>query len=518
MGYCQHFPYSVILLFRANNINNTQNGGINMKKLITYLVLAAVLVSATVAFAQGALPGSGWWSGEQIQNVGSSDANVTVTAYDKSSSTTYNATTTIASGAAFTFTPNNFTGMPDGFQGSAVASADQPIKAIVNITNRQSGSLGVGGGKAAAQYQGIGHEMVDTTLYFPLAKGDHYGKTTTFYIQNAGSSAATATATFVMRNGDTHTYTTPSIGPNQMVAFSVFDATSFNPSTNDGKVGNLMVTSTQPLAGTVVEHFTTEAVATIAQGTRGFTLADFDTKAYAPVIKNSRFNRFTGIQVQNVSSGNINITVKYAGTAGSCAGNSYTDTATAVVPGASYTFIQLPGHTNLPSNCTASATIEATDNIVAIVNEAYVSTYVSAGHSQRAVTSSAISAGSATTKISIPLFKDDRFSKRTGLQIQNIGSAQASNIVATFVCSGGSSFTAISKPQTVNAGAAVLFYHPSTQGSLFTSGNPFASANVNCSVTVTSDQPIVAIANESVTPGASFEQDNNNYEGFNLAP
>lgn len=489
-----------------------------MKKIVTYLVLIAVLVSATVAFAQTGLPGSGWWSGEQIQNVGSSDANVTVVAYDMSSSNTYTANATVSSGAAYTFTPNDFASMPDGFQGSAVVSADQPIKAIVNVTNRQSGSLGVAGGKAAAQYQGIDGSMVDTTLYFPLVKGDHYGKTTTFYIQNAGTSAATATATFTMRNGDTHVYTTPSIGPNQMVAFSVFDAGTYSPSSNDGRVGGLVVTSSQPLAGTVLEHYTTESPATIAQGTRGFTSADFDTKAYAPVIKNSRFNRFTGIQVQNVSGGDVDITVTYAGTAGACAGNTYTDSVTGVADGTSHTFVQLPGQTNLPSDCTASATIEATGNIVAIVNEAYVSSYVSAGNDQRAVTSSAIPASSATTKISVPLFKDDRFEKRTGLQIQNVGSAQATNIVATFVCSGGASFTAVSKPQTVDAGAAVLFYHPSTQGSMFEAANPFASDNVNCSVTVTADQPVVAIANESVTPGAALAQDNNNYEGFNLTP
>jgi hypothetical protein len=39
---------------------------------------------------------------------------------------------------------------------------------------------------------------------------------------------------------------------------------------------------------------------------------------------------------------------------------------------------------------------------------------------------------------------------------------------------------------------------------------------VNCAVSVSSDQPVVAIANESVIPGGSLEQDNNNYEGFNL--
>jgi hypothetical protein len=492
-----------------------------MKKVIslfTVLVTTMVLL-VSVASAQSNLPGGGWWSGEQVQNVGTADATVIVTAYDKSSTNTYTAQQTIAPGAAYTFVPDSFTGMPSGFQGSAVVSSDQPIKAIVNVTNRQSGSYGVTGGKAAAQYQGIDSSMVANTLYFPLAKGNHFNKTTTFYIQNAGTSAATATATFRMRNGDVHVYTTPSIGPNQMVVFSVLDAPTYNPNNpnNNARVGGLEVTSSQPLAGVVMEHYTTENPATIAQSTRGFTSADFDTTAYAPVIKHNRFGRFTGIQVQNVSSGPINITVTYLGSAGACAGNTYTDSATNVPSGASYTFVQYEGSTNLPANCTASATIVGTGNIVAIVNESYRSDSIPAS-GQSAVTSSALPAHSATTKISVPLFKDDRLGKRTGLQIQNVGTVQATNIVATFACSGAATFTAVSKPQTVAAGGAVLFYTPSDDPGMFTTANPFSSNNVNCAVTVTSDQPVVAIANESVIPGGALQQDSNNYEGFNLTP
>jgi len=481
-------------------------------------ILALLLVSAVAA--QSNLPGGGWWSGEQVQNVGTGDATILVTAYDKNSQTTYQTQAVVAAGAAKTFVPSDFSGMPSGFQGSAVVSSDQPIKAIVNVTNRQSGSYGVSGGKAAAQYQGIDGSMVSTTLYFPLAKGDHYDKTTTFYIQNAGTAAATAQAVFRMRNGDVYTYTTPPIEPNRLVVFSVLDAPDWNPPSNDGRVGGMQITSSQPLAGVVMEHYTAENPATVAQSTRGFTSADFDTRAYVPVIKNNRFGRFTGIQVQNVSSGSIDITVTYKGTAGACAGNTYADSATNVAAGTSYTFVQYGGSTNLPEDCTASATIEGTGSIVAIVNESYRSDYLAAhpGLDQRAVTSSAIPDSSATTEVSVPLFKDDRYGKRTGLQVQNVGTAPATNIVATFSCSGAASFTAISHPQSADVGGAVLFYTPSDDPGMFTSANPFSSNNVNCAVTITSDQPIVAIANESVTPGSGVEQDNNNYEGFNLAP
>jgi hypothetical protein len=444
-----------------------------------------------------------------------------VVAYDKDSTATYQAQDTVASGASRTFMPSDFSGMADGFQGSAVVSSDQPIVAMVNVTNREAagGTLGVSGGKAAAQYQGIDGSKVANTLYFPTAKAGHWDKTTTFYIQNAGTSSISPVATFTMRNADTHTHNLPAIGPNQMAVFSLWDASTFSdtgqPASWDGRVGGMSITAAGPMAGVVMEHFTTESPATILQGTRGFTSSDFDTTAYAPGVKHNRYGRFTGIQVQNVSGGAINVTVTYEGTAGACAGGTYSDSATGIADGASQTFVQYEGSTNLPANCTASATVVGTGNIVAVVSESYRPDSIPAS-GQAMVVSSAAPDSSASTSLSAPAFKDDRYDKRTGLQIMNVGTAQATNVVATFSCTGGASFTAISNPQTIDAGSGYLFYTPSDDAGVFTSGNPFASNNVTCGVVVTSDQPIVAIANESVIPGGTLEQDNNNYEGFNL--
>jgi hypothetical protein len=312
-----------------------------------------------------------------------------------------------------------------------------------------------------------------------------------------------------------------------MVLFSIFD-TSYDPAgkPNDGKVGAVTVVSSggQPLAGVVMEHYTAETPATIAQSTRGFTNADFSGTAYAPIIKNNRFGRSTGIQVQNVGTSPIDIRVTFKGFAGDCAGDTVVETQTGILGGASAIFNQRPGQTSLDENCTASATIETTTGggqIVALVSESYITPPASG---QASVTSFAVPAVSATTKVSVPLFKDDRFEKRTGLQIQNVGSVTATNIVATFACTGGATFTAISNPQTAASGASVQFYTPSNQTGTeptFDPAHPFVSNNVNCAVTVTADQPIVAIANESPIPanqGGTLEQDNNNYEGFNLTP
>jgi hypothetical protein len=119
--------------------------------------------------------------------------------------------------------------------------------------------------------------------------------------------------------------------------------------------------------------------------------------------------------------------------------------------------------------------------------------------------------------VSAPLFKDNYYNNTSGLQIQNVGTARATNVVATFKCTtvGGSSFTAVSQPRAIDPGAAYLFFRPSTMAGVFTSSNPFVNDRVNCAVTVTGDQPIVAIVNEM---GWGVSMDDNNYEGFNLTP
>lgn len=218
-----------------------------MKKIsVGIAILLALLVAISQAFATG-IPGSGWWSGETIQNISAGQASVQVVAYDKDFASTYSASQLINAGANYTFVPSSFTpAMSSGFQGSAVVSADAAIKAIVSVTNRLSGGLGVSGGKAAALYQGVDGSAVSTTIYFPIAKGDAPGgKTTSYYVQNAGTSATTFTGSFKMKNGDTWTYNSPSVGPNQMVVFNIYDTSFVGTCTpaNTCRVGALTVQS-----------------------------------------------------------------------------------------------------------------------------------------------------------------------------------------------------------------------------------------------------------------------------------
>jgi hypothetical protein len=486
-----------------------------LRMLFVISMLSALVVTAVHA-ETGSVPGGGWWTGEMVQNVGTGNATVVVTAYGGGNQ--YATTNvTLAPQEAKNFTPSDFAGMVDGFQGAAVVQADQPIKAIVNVTNRPSGSFGITGGEAAAQYQGVDGAAVATTLYFPMAKNNRFGKTTSFYIQNAGTAAATATATFKMDDGNTYSYTTPSIQPSEMVIIVPSDASVPTSGTNRNNIGSVQVTSTSDLAGVVMEYVTGESPAKLLQATRGFTAQDFDTTLYAPTIKQDRFDRFTGIQVQNVSAGAINVTITFKGSRGACTGATYTASVTNLAAGSSKTFNQIAGSDGeMINDCAASATIVATGNIVATVNESFTNDAVAAGTKQASTTYSAFPAASTTMSIGVPMYKENRFDKYTGLMIQNV-SANSASVTIQFIgaagTAAGNTYTTVA--QTIPAGGSLELSRISEKAASFWSGTA-APTNSTYGVKVTSNRNVVAIANEAVYPTAALQQDKNNYEGFNL--
>jgi hypothetical protein len=239
-----------------------------MKKRLLAVLLAVIIVVLTVSLSSAApLPGTGYWFGATHQNVGDGPATIAVTAYDSASSNTYTFTpAALAAGASINVGPNEIPGLPAGFIGSIVTSSDQPLVALVNVTNRPAAGFGDPNGRAAAIYSGVDGANASTSLSFPLAKHNHFNKTTTFYLQNAGTAATTVAVTFTF-NGTPYPYNTPSMNPGQMVA--VDPGMAGVPSGN-GNVGAMSLTSAQPIAGAMLEHEHSASVGTVLQGSSGF--------------------------------------------------------------------------------------------------------------------------------------------------------------------------------------------------------------------------------------------------------
>jgi hypothetical protein len=458
-----------------------------MKKLVTFIVLLIVLAFGVsfVAADTNDLPGSGFESGQQIQNASTTDtANVVLTAYNTSGTSFACDSQTLAPGASFTWLPANCS-TPAGFIGSAVASADAPIVAVVNVNNRTVGP-------AAGQYTGTDGSDVSNSIAFPLVKHNHVGRTTTFYVQNASGSANNITATF-RRAGDAQAYvaTFNNVPANAMVVVNPADATPAFPSGTGTGVGSLVVTGTGPLAGTSLEHQHTAAIAENMQASR---------RNFGPL------NTTTGIQAQNVSgTDGLQISVTY---------NVIAPAPRTVGPivktadnGASANFLQSD---DLNPGELASATVTASGNLAVIVNDR-----ADAPSPQRFTTYACFAADNTTSTISLPLVKEDFFNNTTGVQVQNVGNAPAT-FTLTYQTHTNQTVV-VTHTDAVAPGASKTFFRLAaggTQNISVVSGNLSSLNSTVNGVVVTANQPIVAIANESNYTGAGV-QDTKNYEGFN---
>jgi hypothetical protein len=454
------------------------------KRVISVLGLTVLLLAVIVASSSADLAGGNYWFGSTVMNVGTGAATVAVTAYNSANANTHTLSLNLPVGGSATILPNGSAGtdftpaLPAGFTGSIVTSSDQPLAAVVNITNRLAAGFGDPAGKASGLYSGV--DQPATTVSFPLAKFNFFNKTTHFFLQNAGSAAATIDVEFSV-GGTAYNFTTASLAPGQMAA--VDGGLAGVPASS---LGSMTATSAQPIAGVMLEAehalVAPQTAGLVFQASNGVTPGQQGDTLYCPVIKEAFFGRKTGLQVQNVHTVAQDITVTYQ------PGN-IVSTAPALPPGESHNFLDDP---NVPDNALYSATVEGSAGpIAAVVNESELP--LVSGHRQTSTTYNCTAANQATNTVVYPAYKEVFFGRSTGLQIQNVGTVAATNVVFTFVVQGGGTFTTV--PQTIQPGGFVnLIDIRDNTG--FWSGAAMGAATVS-GVTVTSDQPIIAIVNEA---------------------
>ena len=492
---------------------------------VMLLLLLPTLV-AGVASAQDAgvqaLPGGSWTTGTQVQNVGTGPATIIMTVYGQTSGQWNLTNTDVAAGSSVNFSAASF-GWTDGSMGSAVVESDQPIVATTNETN----------GIAAGQYQGI--DAPNGTLKFPLVKNNYQGsgKSTTFFVQNAGSSPAVISAVYKDVSGATYNWNSGApVQPSRMVMLNPTDV-----GFPTDKLGSLTVTAGVPIAGVVNEHHVSDG--SILQAARGFAPADAGQVLLIPTIKRQHGNcaasgcRSTGPIIQNVSGGAVNVTISYKGT-----GINFVQYANNMPNGSSVVFyenaIVCPAGatcgstgTPLPANTLCSAVVEATGDIVGVVNESYFT--VPPGQRQRATATAAFDQVAATIKVAIPQYKVNHDYKNSGIQLQNTDLSNSATFDAVFAMGSGGSVTEYTLHGSINPGQAVTLFKlysalppgASWVGAGFPAGWSASSTAAQRlgSVTITSNRAIVAAVTESdEDPDVNARQDIKSYEGFNLAP
>lgn len=470
------------------------------RKVTIMFVLVGLLAAVSLAAAQVGIPGTGWTTGMQFQNVGNGSAAVRLYLYTPQGNTIDCGEKNAPPGGSVNYLIEANCLLSGVFGGSAVVESNQPLQGIVHINN-------AGVGQAGGIYNGTTVDEAANTLLFPLMKHNHSGRTTSFHIQNAGGSPINVTAAFRV-NGIAYNKTFNGVPSGAMVVVSPADA---GVPAGNGQVGSLTVTGNGPMAGTSLEHQHAAAVAQNLQATKAFTASDYDNKVYCPLFRNAHTGArlTTGAQVQNVGNSAQTVTLTYTPRDG---GNTVTRTAN-VQPGASATFYA--PQIGIPAGSVGSVTISGQGNIVAVVNDEGTDRGL-----QRTTTYACFPAHKATNRVVLPLYKEYWMGNMSGIQIQNVsGNGTAANVRITYIATNNSNRVTLAPGAAVAAGGSVTFFGISDRisppGFSVVSGNPAAMDSSFGSVIIESNTPIVAVANESgYGPGAS-NQDSKNYEGFN---
>jgi hypothetical protein len=266
-----------------------------------------------------------------VQNTGSADATVTVT-YNPGAIPDPQNGVVIKPGAAKTFNQADVAALAAGFVGSAVVTSTQPVVATVM-------QVGTGGTKSLLAYNSF--TTGSTTVKLPLVQANNFGFFTGIQAMNTGTLPTDITITY---------------GPNTVAGGATPAAescTAVQPGQSCTKIqlngqwsfqyvgaANITNSAAQPLVA-ITNQLT---LAGKGSAYEGFNPTAATLTAVAPLVMANNFGYFTGVQVQNVGTGNCDFTVKYSpNTVSSAIGTPINETATAVAPGASFTFLQLGG-------------------------------------------------------------------------------------------------------------------------------------------------------------------------------
>ncbi|MBI3967463.1 MAG: hypothetical protein HY329_17650, partial [Chloroflexi bacterium] len=321
----------------------------------------------------------GWNSGFQVQSLGGA-ANVTIAYFNAAGQPAGSQSATIAAGASQTFF-NSSLQVPDGFVGSAVVTADQPIAVIVNELTA--------GPARSASYDGVA--VPTSTQFLPLVMRNNAGWNTELFVQNAGTAPATVTLEYYQGSALITSQALPAIAPGASARVRQADQTSLGSSW----VGSVKVVSDQPVA-TMVNEIHDQMLMSYS----GF--AGGVSRVSIPLVMTDNSGWSTGLQVQNVGSSAVPVTLKV---------NGAVVAEVMVGPGGSQTWFPVPG---TQPGFVGAATVEgpAGSQLVAIVNQLHPAT-------GQAMSYRGFGGGSAV--VNAPLIMTDNQGWFTGLQVQNAG-------------------------------------------------------------------------------------------------
>jgi hypothetical protein len=399
-------------------------------------------------------------TGLQVQNLSATPADVTITYYDQDgrSAPQWTERASAPANDSYTFyTPGN-PNLPAGFVGSAVIQATQPIGAIVNQQTQPD---------ARPFYVGTfdAPRTPATTVFLPYALKGVENRSSTLTVQNTGAAAGTVDARF---------YTPDGLVARLQVFVPAFASRRLRladiAEIPGGANAAAVLVSDQPIVAIGDVYDAATGIMQVYTG-----LPTGAASQLAPLVFKDRGGWDSEIRVQNVSASPITVRVGVQPTGG---GTQITSAPVTVGANAPYTFRprDLP---ELPGGLVASAQVEASGNVVAVVSEFNI-------ERTTGMIYNAFGPDQGTTRISIPLIFRDRNGFDTGVQVQNVDATDAQVRITYRLASGASSVDFAVVP----AGGSFTFYQPSNENI------PPGSVGSAVIENIGGGQRLVAIVNE----------------------
>lgn len=463
-------------------------------RILVAVVLTLLLLQGMAVVAEG--PAGTWASGIQIQNQSDQQANITVKFYwadndpVNGGTLAYTHTDTIDAKKSVTYYVPNLTGLPDGFVGSAVVEADQPIAAILN-TNKVVGTtepnrLGSANGVLTPS----------TTVYAPYLRRNYYSRFNSYIaVQNTSNTAADVTITYkAYADGSTAATETASVSAYSSRIFYQNETAGLG----DGFRGGAVVESTVPLA--VVVNDADSGASEITSSFESYNgLSEGSTTLYLPKLSCNYYTHYqSSFTVQNVGDTAATITANYTFKS-STDGQTYTFSKTSglIQPGAVWgPYLAAEAQSGITQGFmgTGSAIVTSSQPLVGVVTETNLNlgtTYIF----------EALPTGG--TSILFPKFDRNYYGYNGGIQFQNVSGSDAT-VYATF-SGGGLTSDVTTAPVTLAPGASSYWYSESVPGLI---------DNFYGSVVVTSDQDIVAVYTSLNNKGGRVGDHTNSYVGI----
>lgn len=356
-----------------------------MKKILTYLLVLVVLaVTFGTATAATTIPGGPFASAIMIQNLGDAVASLSVQYIAPTGTIAFTSDHSIGvSDVLLIYVPNQ--AVPSG-EYSVVLSSDQPISAISNFSDPDSG----------ASYAGV--DAGSTTWYVPGVYDNYYSNYSEVYAQNVSASAQDITLRVYAPGSDTPVYentklAVPSLasvnwGLKDLTELSTNVAYSAKVTAND----NIVV---------MTNYYGMGSIAPQLYSYNGFP--NGATEFYLPSITNMYYDWRSSIAIQNVSATTAAVTIAYS----NGVSKDYE-----ILPNSGQ-LIYVPNEVGLPSGKDGllGATVSSDTNVAVVVNQS--NSY------NRAASYTAVS--NPTMKVSVPLLMKKYYNESSSLTCQNVG-------------------------------------------------------------------------------------------------